>query len=307
MILFFVDLYLLINLSMKNRFLVLLLILFSLNISFACAGNVEIENVPVTHDKDEDSYDDIREWFDYLCSKELGGRYSGSEGIKKAFTYITGVIGNTDSLEVDSFDTDKCQMKNIIFHIPGECDSLIVIGAHYDAFGYWYNSPAPGADDNMSGVAVLLRLIKLFQKQPVKLSYCIDVCLFDGEEIGRYGSKRYMNQNNNDIKKFINVDTCGNKNFGIGFYYDKSYPVLKEEFDRFKEVIDGYKVVVDCYNPIGYTTDCEPFEKMHIPFVSIQNDTPSDYLHTFNDNVCNISFKRLTLLSNSLYQYLLLL
>ena len=49
--------------------------------------------------------------------------------------------------------------KNVIAQLPGRSDEQIVIGAHYDtAFG------TPGADDNASGIAVLIEIARLLKK-----------------------------------------------------------------------------------------------------------------------------------------------
>lgn len=137
----------------------------------SCDNGEEWEN-------DNYLYPEIGYWFNYLCSPELGGRYSGSEGIKKAKDYICDVIGRNDSLTCDVFQTPKCEMTNIIFHLDGVNDSVIVIGAHYDAFGYDNKTPLPGADDNLSGVAVLLKAIKTLQLNNIKPYYSIDFCFF---------------------------------------------------------------------------------------------------------------------------------
>ena len=69
-------------------------------------------------------------------------------------------------------------MKNLIYHIEGEIDSLVVLGAHYDAYGYITQTPLPGADDNLSGVYVLLKTIKAIQKNGLYPKYDIDFCFF---------------------------------------------------------------------------------------------------------------------------------
>ena len=144
----------------KNTFLLLSLFLFFRPL-FACTKDnfvsekgIVVEDVDVyPNDGEEAGLKEIKEikgWFDFLCSPELGGRYSGSGGIEHAVGYIASIIGESDSLTVYSFDTDKCPMKNIVFHIEGDCDSLLVFGAHYDAYGYYTHTPLPGADDNLS-------------------------------------------------------------------------------------------------------------------------------------------------------------
>ena len=256
----------------------------------ACAVDVN-EIITVTDEIDENAnYPEIKEWFEYMCSEELGGRYSGSKGIEKAADFIVNLIGESDSLEIDLFETDKCLMKNIIFHVKGESDSLIVLGAHYDAYGYKNNTPYPGADDNFSGVAVLLQIIKAIQNDFFYPKYSIDICLFDGEEIGRYGSYHFLSKCENGIALYINVDTCGGKDTDIRFFYSPSLQLLNYHFEDF---LESTNLPVVEYDPVGYTTDCEPFQKKAIPFVAIGCYTLPSYLHTIDDNIGNISFRRL--------------
>jgi hypothetical protein len=247
-------------------------------------------------------YPEIGEWFNYLCSSELGGRYSGSAGIKKAKNYICDIIGRSDSLTCDSFHTPKCEMTNIIFHIKGVSDSLIVIGAHYDAFGYYSRKPLPGADDNLSGTAVLLKTIKSIQSNLLKPYYSIEFCFFDGEEIGLYGSTHYVENSNRAIKLYFNIDTCGNPDLGLGFAYSSYTPYMAQSFKEMQTDLK-IKMIVE-YDPVGYTTDCAPFEQAKIPFVAVGNEVFMKYQHTPSDDVSHISFSRINRISNSLYKYL---
>jgi hypothetical protein len=255
-------------------------------------------------DDDQGANKEIRDWFDYLCSPQLGGRYSGSEGIERAVSFITSVIGESDSLKVDSFNTERCWMKNIIFHIDGEIDSLIVLGAHYDAYGFYDKTPLPGADDNMSGTAVVLSVIKKLQQRNIRPKYSLDLCLFDGEEIGRYGSNRYVAQCEKGIKQYINVDTCGNKDLGIVALYDEKHSSIREDSNLIVQLFKGIKTRVSAYNPKGYTTDCEVFQARSIPFVSIQNDAHTDYLHSMRDDTLHISFAKIEHIAEGLEQYI---
>lgn len=296
----------------ENVFIYLIATLF---IVFACnepntdelSDKGEIFNLKIKSLEESDtigSYQEMRGWFDYLCSPELGGRYSGSYGIEKAVEYIINIIGQNESLEVDVFETDKCVMRNIVYHIQGTSDSLIVLGAHYDAYGYVSNTPLPGADDNMSGVAVLLTVIKSLQVVGIYPQYNIDICFFDGEEIGRYGSKQYLYGCKQKIKKYINIDTCGNKDFGACVLYDNKHPYLKEEFEGFIHMVKDVTMKTAVYNPKGFTTDCQFFEQKHIPFVSIQNDKGSSWLHTFDDDLSHISFEKIDNIAKGIVLYL---
>lgn len=291
---------------MKNSRTFFVFVIFSLTIYpvlSACdeSGKV-IAEVDDTIIEEVDPYKDIKEWFSYLCSPELGGRYSGSEGIKKAVVFLSDVIGDSDSLEITTFFAkDTIKMHNLIFHVKGLSDSLFVVGAHYDAFGYLTSSALPGADDNMSGVAVLLGLIKRLQSKEFSPYYSLDICLFDGEEMGRFGSKHYLENCKNGIKMYINVDTCGKNEGGIGIYCDINNPFLKDDF---KGVFQGVKTAIVDYRSERYTTDCQYFAYRSIPYVSIMNDSSSDYLHSYNDDVSHIFFERISFISDDLEAYL---
>lgn len=274
-------------------FYIHLFLLLSLLSFMSCSNDDEWEN-------DNYLYPEFEKWFNYLCSPELGGRYSGSEGIKKAENYICDIIGRSDPLTCTIFQTPECEMTNIIYHVEGESDSLIVIGAHYDAYGYEKKQPLPGADDNLSGVSVLLNAIKKIQSGAISPYYSVDFCFFDGEEIGRYGSWHYV-KNHDKIKLFINIDTCGNPNHRLTLGYSKYSPDLLLEFTNMQ---NNLNMDVFEYDPVSYTTDCEPFETYNIPFVSIGNEAFSYYQHTFMDNVTHISFSRLDKISESLVLYL---
>ncbi|MBI5624503.1 MAG: M28 family peptidase [Elusimicrobia bacterium] len=65
--------------------------------------------------------------------------------------------------------------RNIIASFGPDTAERVVVGAHYDAFG-----PFPGADDNASGVAVLLEAGRLLGREPLALR--VDLVAFTLEE-----------------------------------------------------------------------------------------------------------------------------
>jgi Zn-dependent M28 family amino/carboxypeptidase len=81
---------------------------------------------------------------------------------------------------------------NLVLNLPGTSghkshQGMILIGAHYDAV-----PGTPGADDNASGVAVLLELARVFAAQPARRP--IRLVAFDLEEYGVKGSEAYATQ-----------------------------------------------------------------------------------------------------------------
>jgi hypothetical protein len=94
------------------------------------------------------------------------------------------------------------ELSNVIGVLPGSdparAGESLVIGAHYDHLGrgaYGVDADAtgrihPGADDNASGVAVLLELARVLAGRPQPRS--IVFVAFTGEETGRLGSKYFL-------------------------------------------------------------------------------------------------------------------
>lgn len=85
-------------------------------------------------------------------------------------------------------DTDSKPWVNIIFEIPGSelPDEVLLVGAHFDAV-----PNAPGADDNGSGTAALLEIARVLRDASPRPRRTIRFALFNLEEVGLIGAKRY--------------------------------------------------------------------------------------------------------------------
>lgn len=84
--------------------------------------------------------------------------------------------------------------------IGGVGAGLVVVGAHLDSTagfdpGYAPAShPAPGRDDNGSGLAGVLTLAQHFRRYAGRLTHTVRFCFFNAEEAGLLGSKAYAAQ-----------------------------------------------------------------------------------------------------------------
>lgn len=76
-----------------------------------------------------------------------------------------------------TIDKKKQRYRNIIASVGPKGGKRIIVGAHYDVCG-----DTPGADDNASGVAGLLELVRMFAKNKVKLQLGIDLIAYTLEE-----------------------------------------------------------------------------------------------------------------------------
>ena len=82
----------------------------------------------------------------------------------------------------------------------------IIISAHMDSFN------SPGADDNASGIAVMLELAEYFSENKQDLTYRLKFAAFGAEEIGLLGSKAYVASHREELKNcdlVFNIDTVG--------------------------------------------------------------------------------------------------
>lgn len=83
--------------------------------------------------------------------------------------------------------------QNVFGRVEGtvHADSTIILMAHYDHVGSLGDSLYfPGANDNASGVALLLSLARYFEADP--LPYSLLFVAFSGEEIGLRGSRHFV-------------------------------------------------------------------------------------------------------------------
>ncbi len=167
---------------------------------------------------------------EYLASKEMKGRGLGTPELDVAANYIAESFKNSglkpwkDSYfqkwTADVLDKKNVKLTNVVAMIPGVKPELnnqpVVISAHYDHLGMgWPDAHAGdkgkihhGADDNASGVAVMLELAKRIAKT-AKPNRPIIFVAFTGEEAGLVGSKYFVNSLKNQAFANINLDTEG--------------------------------------------------------------------------------------------------
>jgi len=122
-------------------------------------------------------------------------------------------------------------------------DSFIFITAHYDHLGgLGRDTYFPGANDNASGVSLLLNLAHYYAKNPQR--YSIGFILFAGEEAGLIGSKYYTENPLLPLKKIrflINTDLAGTGEEGITVVNATEFP---KEFAMMNAVNDESKLLV---------------------------------------------------------------
>jgi hypothetical protein len=138
----------------------------------------------------------------------------------------------------------KFKANNICAVVKGTAmpDSIILITAHYDHLGGMGNATYfPGANDNASGVSLLMNLAQYYAKHPQR--YSIGFILFAGEEAGLLGSK-YFTENPlvplKNIRFLINTDLAGTGEEGITVVNATEFT---KEFEWMKKINDEQKLL----------------------------------------------------------------
>jgi aminopeptidase N len=187
----------------------------------------------------------IVEHVQWLASPQRAGRGLGSPELAKSAEYIAEKMADAglspagdDGSWFQRFtvqegpDGEPVEAVNVVGLLPGKrkdwTDQSIVLGAHYDHLGRgWPESHSkdagkvhPGADDNASGVAVLLELAKNIASSGGGSRNLVFVA-FSAEECGRHGSRHYIEHPRfpvGEIRGMINLD-------GVGRLFDRKLAI----------------------------------------------------------------------------------
>ena len=143
------------------------------------------------------------------------------------------LIWDADSvyLDVENVFLRDIVTHNVIGSVSGLKKKSIIISAHYDHLGMMGKAIFPGANDNASGVAMLLSLANYFSDKSPK--YNLVFIAFGAEEVGILGSKYYVENPLfplDDIKFVLNLDIMGTGDEGItvvnGLLHKKQFKQL---------------------------------------------------------------------------------
>lgn len=156
------------------------------------------------------------------------------------------VTGNPENFKVNIENKfiKKFEAANVCAFVKGTAqpDSFIFITAHYDHLGgLGKDTYFPGANDNASGISLLLNLAQYYAKNPQR--YSIGFICFAGEEAGLVGSK-YFTENTllplNKIRFLINTDLAGTGEEGITVVNATEFP---KEFAMMQQINKEYNLL----------------------------------------------------------------
>ncbi len=173
-------------------------------------------------------------------------------------------------------ETQEMESRNVVAELEGEGDGLVIVGGHYDVVP----QTEAGANDNTSGIAVLLALAEAFAGET--LPFSVRFMAFGSEEIGLYGSSRYVaSLSEAELGRIVAM---------LNFDVVASGPLLavsgqRELEDMALQVAEGLGLEADSRPlPPGASSDHEPFEKAGVPVLVLYGPDISR-IHTPEDRL----------------------
>lgn len=168
--------------------------------------------------------------------------WSVYEGAAVASTYWikvlkekVSVVAERIKINVENDYVLNYPTQNVLAYVEGKTrpDRFIVFTAHYDHLGMMgKNAWFPGANDNASGVAMLMDLANYYAKPENQPYWSVAFMLFSGEEAGLKGSTHYVENPlfmPEGMNLLINLDMVGTGSEGITVVNSIAYKGLYDD------------------------------------------------------------------------------
>jgi Zn-dependent M28 family amino/carboxypeptidase len=181
-----------------------------------------------------------------LAADSMEGRLIDTPGNDRARTYLVrafraaglepfGARLDTPVEAIVGRDSTRRRGTNVMGQIRGATnpDRYMVVTAHYDHVGRRNGEIFNGADDNASGTAALIELVRWFRANPP--AHSLIFVALDGEESGMVGSRSFVSSppvRRDLIVLNVNLDMVGRNEkrelFASGTHH---YPFLRPYLD----------------------------------------------------------------------------
>jgi len=252
------------------------------------------------------SRNNIEKWITELASFHT--RHTRSKYIDEIANWLKSKLEHISQININfhHYQEGDYNLKNVICEKAGSLsDQVILVCAHYDSRMEDLediNSRAPGADDNASGVAVLLEVARLIST--LNLEKSIFLAFFSGEEQGLWGSAHYAKQlkhDNVNLYRLINLDMVGypprNGKTTVTVERDIGNKVTTNDKDSkaFADMMEqkalDYTDLDVILGPI-YDSDYMPFEALGYVTIGCYDGgatVENTHYHSVTDDICFIN------------------
>ena len=246
---------------------------------------------------------------DYIAKrfKEIGLEPKGTNGYFQDFTFKpkTHPHGKVDY--TDTISENVITGRNVLGFINNNATHTIIIGAHFDHLGYGDDGSLyrgkeklihNGADDNASGVAVLLNLAEKLKDTNKGNNYL--VMTFSGEEMGLLGSNYFVKHATiplDSANYMLNMDMVGRlkKDNALAVYGLGTSPYFKQVVEAYN---DKFKLIKK-ESGVG-PSDHTSFYLNDLPVLHFFTGQHEDY-HRPSDDYDKLNYKGMETISNYIF------
>ncbi len=212
---------------MKNKFVKLLVrtLLLFIAVSLICIALV-VQPVFTNKDpKNPVAQPEQLKTYVYWLSDTLPNNVARANILDEKADYLYSQSQNFNTeVSYQPYDVMGVEYNNVVVKFKGKNNcGTYVIGAHFDTY-----NELPGADDNSSGTAGLLELVRLFSNNPPKCDLELvfynleEPPYFRSEHMGSYIHAKRLKDSKVDVKMMLSLET-------IGYFSDKEgsqdYPI----------------------------------------------------------------------------------
>tara|TARA_R110000868_G_scaffold720_4_gene5255 strand:- start:17212 stop:18438 length:1227 start_codon:yes stop_codon:yes gene_type:complete len=236
---------------------------------------------------------------DYIADrfKNLGLEPKGTNGYFQEFSFKDKSDPHGNVTYVNKSEDSTVTGRNVVGYLNNNAENTVIIGAHYDHLGMGiegslYRGETPeihnGADDNASGVAVMLHLINKLKNVNTKNNYLF--IAFSGEEMGLLGSNYFVKHPTINLKKadyMLNMDMVGrlNNEKAMAVYGVGTAPIFKQILFANK----GELKITEKESGVG-PSDHTSFYLMDIPVLHFFTGQHVDY-HRPSDDIDKLNYE----------------
>jgi Zn-dependent M28 family amino/carboxypeptidase len=216
------------------------------------------------------------------------------------------------------------ESENLVARLEGNgaVSGVLLVTAHYDAIGLrtpgweenWLTWPAPGADDNATGVATVMEAARVLSGRD--LPFDVMFVLFSGEELGLIGSRAFVDALPEiDAGRIIGVLNCDMIGYSFGGHQGGTV-ISNSPSDWLSDLIVEAAGESDPSFPLAVVSpgppnwDHAPFWEASIPAVTFTEplmenmSIGSPYYHTLADTLGNVDFDQVERMADIIVDFI---
>ncbi len=228
----------------------------------------------------------------------IGPRKTGSDADRRAVEYVRREM-EAAGLEVSVQEVTALRDEdgeraagswNVLGRIAGRTPDTIVVAAHHDSHGVL----VPGANDDASGLAVLLEVARAVTARPRETGYLF--ASFGGEEEGLLGSRSFVaGADLSRVRAVVALELLGRGDLVVGpapqpppLWAQRALLRAARESGVRRVVARPLWALVPRFVDLPFTADHEPFLEKGVPAFLLMGTFPAWTYHTSEDSVLRV-------------------